>query len=125
MRTTINDLVGRRGGASSVDETKDVLDRARELLADITSMLQLETERYFRLEFDTRSRPDLEQIQRLIAQTQKAMQTVLDLEIRTGLARPAGDAKLDLEEARAEILGRLSRLVGRENPEDISGRPPG
>jgi hypothetical protein len=51
----------------------------------------------------------------LIRQNRKALQTVLDLEVKlmreTDKQRP-GEGVIDLAEARAEIARRLDRLAG-------------
>jgi hypothetical protein len=46
----------------------------------------------------------------LVAQVQKGLQTVLDLEAKHGIRREAEHA-LNLEDARNEILRRLARLA--------------
>lgn len=110
MRTTINALVGRQGGVPSKEDLKEVLDRARRLLADISALLELECDRLFEIEVDPDDDTRIIRIKELIAQTQKAMQTVLDIEKKAGLGQD-GPPQLDLEGAREEILRRLARLT--------------
>lgn len=112
MRTTINQRVGRRGGAYPVEELENVLNRARKLLADISAVLELEIDRLFGVEFDADDTEREKQIKALIAQTQRAWQTVIEIEAKHGLSAYDGRPELDLEAARAEILERLGRLTG-------------
>ncbi len=111
MRTTIDAKVGRRGGAYSVEELENVLNRARKLLADLSAVLELEIDRLFGIEFDENDTEREKQIKTLIGQAQRAWQTVLDLEAKYGLSPYDNRTELDLEAARAEILERLGRLT--------------
>lgn len=110
MRTTINERVGRRGGAYSVEELENTLNRARKLLADTLALLELENERFFTTELDADDHAQLDTVMDLIRRTQKAMQTVIDIEVKYGLTPFDSRQHLDLEAARAEILERLGRL---------------
>ncbi|MEL7154308.1 MAG: hypothetical protein AAFN51_11075 [Pseudomonadota bacterium] len=115
MSTTINELVDRRGGAYSAEELEDVLNRARKILADTTALLDLEIERYFDETVEITDEERLKTIRGLIAQTQKGMQQIVDIELKTGLAFSGGERELDLDNAREEILRRIARLaVGGE-----------
>ena len=111
VRTTIDAKVGRRGGAYSVEELENVLNRARKLLADLSAVLELEIDRLFGIEFDENDTDREKQIKTLIGQAQRAWQTVIDLEAKYGLSPYDGRSELDLEAARAEILERLGRLA--------------
>jgi hypothetical protein len=111
VRTTINQRVGRSGGAYSVEELENVLNRARKLLADISAVLELEIDRLFGIEFDVNDTEREKQIKMLISQTQRAWQTVIELESKYGLSPYDSRTELDLEAARAEILERLGRLA--------------
>ncbi len=112
MRTTINERVGRRGDARVHEEAEGLLNAARKLLADTSAMLELELDRLFEIEVDDTDKDRIKQINELIRSTQKAMQTVLDIELKYGLDVPGlGDGEIDLEAAREEILGRLARLA--------------
>ena len=109
MRTTINTLVDRRGGAYSESDLTETLTRARKLLADTSAFLELEIDRLCDVEID--DEPDqVKRMKDLVAQVQKGLQTVLDLEAKHGIRREAEHA-LNLEDARNEILRRLARLA--------------
>lgn len=95
-----------------MEDLENVLNRARKLLADISALLELEIDRLFKAELDEGESVRLDEVMGLIKQTQKAMQTVLDLEVKYGLAPYDTRANLDLEAARAEIVERLRRLSG-------------
>ena len=112
VRTTIDAKVGRRGGAYSVEELENTLNRARKLLADVSAVLELEIDRLFGVEFDEDDKEREKQVKALIAQTQKAWQTVIDLEAKYGLSPYDKQPELDLEAARAEILERIGRFAG-------------
>lgn len=117
MRTTIDAKVGRRGGAYSVEELENTLNRARKALADTTAVLELEKERLFGAQIDPKSLKGEDAIRYkailgLLAQVQKAIQTVLDIEIKYGISPFEARQHLDLEAARAEILERIRRLTG-------------
>ena len=115
MRTT--DELGRWGGASA-DETAanlSALARARKLFADLSRSLDGEIDRLqavLNSETDEGRAKDLTE---RVRQNQKALQTVLDLEVK--LMREAdkqrpGEGVIDLAQARAEINRRLDRLAG-------------
>ena len=110
MSTTINERVGRRGGAYSAEELEDVLNRARKILADTTALLDLEIERYFDEEVEDKEEERIKRIQGLITQTQKGMQQIMDIELKTGLTQ-AAERELNLDDARREILRRIARLA--------------
>ena len=95
----------------SEEELETVLTRARRLLADISAALELESDRLFNEQFEETDEDRLKALKTLIAQTQKAWQTVIDLETRLGLSPLATEPKLDMEAARDEILRRLARLA--------------
>lgn len=111
MRTTINDLVDRRGGAYVDQGTNDVLSRARKILADATVLLELEIDRLFALESDPDDTKRLQSISDLIRQTQRAMTMVLQFEATTDAAPQGDDATLDLGAAHDEIMRRLDRIA--------------
>lgn len=112
MRTTINDLVDRRGGAYSVEDLETILNRARKLLADTSALLELEIDELFALEFDLAEREKhVGEVTKMIKQVQKLMITVMDIEAKAGLSPEPGHAVINLEEARDEILRRLTRLT--------------
>jgi len=111
LRTTINDLVDRRGGAYRAEELEDVLNRARKLLADISALLELEIDRLFAAEVDSDNKERIEKAKDMIRQTQKAMAMVLEIEAKAGLSMLADRNAMNLEAARDEILRRLARLV--------------
>lgn len=111
VSTTINEIVDRRGGAYSEDELEDVLNRSRKILADISALLDLEVERLFEMPVDSLSDDQIKQIRGLIAQTQKGMQQILDIETRAGLHMLVGGRELDLDQAREEVLRRIARIA--------------
>ena len=112
MRTTINDLIGRKGGDCGKDELERVLTRARRILADVSAFTELELDRLMAAEIETEDEERVEKIQKLIAETRKTMSMVVDLEAKVGLSLANRPGEIvDLEEARAEILDRLSSLV--------------
>jgi hypothetical protein len=92
-----------------------ILARARKLFANLSRSLDGEIDRLeTALEIETDgSRIDARAV--LIRQNQKALQTVLDLEVKlmreTDKQRP-GEGVIDLAEARAEVARRLDRLAG-------------
>lgn len=110
MRTTIDAKVGRRGGAYSVEELENVLNRARKLLADISALLELEVDRLFEVELGEDEGVRLKAVTDLIRQTQKAMAMVMEIEVKYGLSPFEARAELDLEAAREEILERFRRI---------------
>ena len=111
MSTTINALIDRRGGTCSTEELQDVLNRARRILADTSALLELEIERLFETEIEVSDDEQMKRIKNLIAQAQKGVQQVLDIEAKAGLTVPVGGSALDLERAREEIMRRIARLV--------------
>jgi tRNA A37 N6-isopentenylltransferase MiaA len=111
VSTTINELVDRRGGAYSAEELENVLNRARKILADTAALLELEIERYFAEEVDESDEKRLKRLRELIAQTQKGMQQILDIETKSGLALLVGGRELDLDHAREEIMRRIARIT--------------
>ena len=110
MRTTIDEQIGRRGGAYTKEELENTINRARKLLADTLALLELENERFFKTELDTDEKAHLDTVMDLVKRTQKAMQTVIDIEVKYGLSPDNSHNQLDLEAARVEILDRLGRL---------------
>lgn len=61
------------------------------------------------------------EIDELVRQTQRALQTVLDQEARLESLAPAeADGALDLDAARDEITSRLARLAGCAAAEGVS-----
>ena len=110
MRTTIDEQIGRRGGAYTKEELENTLNRARKLLADTLALLELENERFFKTELDTDEKAHLDTVMDLVKRTQKAMQTVIDIEVKYEISPHNARSQLDLEAARVEILDRLSRL---------------
>lgn len=111
VRTSIDRKVGRAGGAYSVEELENTLNRARKLLSDLSALMELEIDRLFGIEFDEDDKEREKQIKTLIGQAQKAWQTVIDIEVKYGLTPYDARSDLDLEAARAEILDRLGRLA--------------
>lgn len=110
VRTTIDAKVGRRGGAYSVEELENVLNRARKLLADTSALLELEIDRLFKTELDENEGVRLKEITDLIRSTQKAMAMVMEIEVKYGLSSFEARSELDLEAAREEILERFRRI---------------
>ena len=112
MRTTINERVGRRGGACSKEDIENVLQDARRLLADANALLQLEIEKLFATEFEDTDEKRIKDLNTLVQQAQTALGRVLDLQAKTGVRLETGVSALDLEAAKDEILSRLARYVG-------------
>ena len=117
MRTT--DKFGRWGGASTDEAAEDLsaLTRARKLFTGLSRSLDGEIYRMqAALETETEADPvRAKAMAETIRQNQKALQTVLDMEVK--LAREAdrqrpGEGVIDLAQARAEIARRLDRLAG-------------
>ena len=115
MRTT--DELGRWGGASTDEAAAELsaLARARKLFTDLSRSLDGEVDRLQAvLEIET-DKGKTEVLAGTIRQNQKALQTVLDMEVKlmrgTDKQRP-GEGVIDLAEARAEIARRLDRLAG-------------
>lgn len=117
VRTTIDAKVGRRGGAYSVEELENSLNRARKALTDTTTVLELETERLFGALIDPDDLKGEDAVRYrallgLLAQVQKAIQTVIEIENKFGISAFDARHQLDLEAARAEILERIRRTNG-------------
>lgn len=110
MRTTIDAKVGRRGGAYSVEDLENTLNRARKLLADTSALLELEIDRLFDIEINPDDSVRLKEVTDLIKSTQKAMAMVMEIEMKHGLSAFDARPTLDLEAARAEILERFDSL---------------
>ena len=110
MRTTIDEKVGRRGGAHSVEELETILNRARRLLADTMALLELENERFWKTELDKDEKAHLDIVVDLIKRVQKAMSQVVEIETKYGLSPLDARQQLDLEAAREEILERFRRI---------------
>jgi hypothetical protein len=111
VRTTIEEQIGRQVGASTNEALENTLNRARKLLSDTLALLELENERFFKTELDTDEKAHLDTVMDMVKRTQKAMQTVIDIEVKYGLSSDNGRSQLDLEAARVEVLDRLSRLT--------------
>lgn len=115
MRTT--DDLGRWGGASADRAAGDLstLARARKLFADLSSGLDGEIDR-LRASLEPQTDESLIKARaELIRQNQKALQTVLDLELRLmreGQVQRPGEGVIDLDQAREEVARRLDRLAG-------------
>lgn len=109
MRTTTNE-VGRRGGAHSHEDAEDILENARTILADISAFLKSRRERLKGALADTEDEAEMKDLEDKLMQTQKSWRLVLDLQAKAGRACAHAPA-MDLEQARAEILGRLARLA--------------
>ena len=102
--------VDRRGGAD-VDDLGNVLIRARALLADVYLSLKIEADRIRErasTEDDAKRKDDLGSALRLV---HKNMTMVMEMEAKFGLAKTEQTA-MNLEDARDEILRRLTRLSG-------------
>ncbi|MEL6999308.1 MAG: hypothetical protein ACFB03_16765 [Paracoccaceae bacterium] len=110
-RTTINELVDRRGGEYSQEDLENSLTNARKLLADTSKVLQFEVDRNFETEVDRMDTDKIKEVKSLIQQAQKGIQQILDLEAKIGLTKLVGGRELNLDEARAEILRSLARLT--------------
>ena len=111
MRTTINALVGRRGGACDDDALDTLLDDMRKLLADTRALLELELEQLKDHEFDPSDDKRTKSLKDFVAQLQRLLGQILDAQAKAAAHAVEARASLDLEAARAEILGRLARLV--------------
>ena len=91
------------------------LARARKLFAGLSRSLDGEIDR-LQAAMDTETNESrIKAMTELIRQNQKALQTVLDMEVK--LTREAdkqgpGEGVIDLAQARAEIARRLDRLAG-------------
>ena len=110
MRTTITPEGDRRGGVLEDRDHDQILDDARVILADLSTLLkehiadlkQLRSE-----ELDAGIRKDIDDQMRAFS---KSLSQVLDMEAKT-TNRAGLTPALDLEAARAEIQGRLDRLA--------------
>lgn len=115
MRTTINELVGRRGDARGVGSVEDSLESARMIFADATRTLEREIDRLYSTEIDpddAAERDRLRTVQDLIKGTQSALRTVLEIRAKLGQSGAAEKRQiLDVEAARDEILRRFDRLA--------------
>ena len=99
--------------ADGSTEVQSTLRRARKLFAGMADALEAEIDR---LQFKIRADDDEDRIKLvmdLIRSNQKALQTVLDIEVKLMRAddRETGRNIIDLEGARAEINRRLDRLA--------------
>ena len=92
-----------------------ILARARKLFAGLSRSLEGEIDRLgTALETETEE-SRIKAMTELIRQNRKALQTVLDLEVklmRETDKQRLGEGVIDLAEARAEIARRLDRLAG-------------
>jgi hypothetical protein len=91
------------------------LARARKLFADLSRSLDSKIDRLQAAQHNETDDGRIRELNDLIRQNQKALQTVLDQEVR--LDRQAdgqrrGERVIDLADARAEIARRLARLAG-------------
>ena len=102
-----------RGGHVCADEgvLETSLRLTRKQLIATSKYLEQKLDELFESERDFDDEK-VKLIQSAIEKTQKAMQTVMDLEAKLK-AREAGDsgAAINLDEARAEIESRLARLA--------------
>lgn len=109
MRTTIN-TVDRRGGAHSTEEFDKILENARKILADASAYIELHLEELRRLEAGETDPENLKDLRNFVQEAHAAWRQVIDLRVKAGLG-PATGPVMDMEQARAEILSRLSRLA--------------
>jgi phosphoribosyl-dephospho-CoA transferase len=119
--TTINQLVGRRGDASRIEDLERTIERARKTLADAAALMDLEIEELWNTETDVDDPKRYDRITSLIRQAHKAMSAITDIEKSTGLGRLADKDVLNLEEARAEILRRLAGIASDEAEGSVPG----
>ncbi len=91
------------------------LARARKLFADLSRSLDGEIDRLQAAEASEDDRGRANALNERVRQNQKALQTVLDMEVKmmreSDKQRP-GEGVIDLAQARAEITRRLARLAG-------------
>ena len=91
------------------------LARARKLFADLSRSLDGEIDRLQAVLGTETDDGEIKLLTELIRQNQRALQTVLDMEVKlmreTDKQRP-GEVVIDLAEARAEVSRRLDRLAG-------------
>lgn len=116
MRTT--EQLGRWGGAEAHEENvaEAALACARNLFADLMAALEAEIARLRAAQSATMEIDEVRRLDDLIRRNQKALQSVLDWQLKTrGPAQKAraGAGVIDLEEARREIARRLARLADR------------
>lgn len=114
MGTTINDLIGRRGGVRDVQDLDETLEDARRLFADVSAFLELELDRLFDIEVEGESLDEgrYKVVTDLIRQNQKALMMVLEIKAKLGRDTASDRARLvDLDDAREEITRRLARLA--------------
>jgi len=112
--TTINDLIGRRGGVRDVQDLDETLEDARRLFADVSAFLELELDRLFDIEVEGESLDEgrYKVVTDLIRQNQKALMMVLEIKAKLGRDTASDRARLvDLDDAREEITRRLARLA--------------
>lgn len=106
--------MGKRG--DEADRVGDLLSRAettcRRLSEALTRMIEA-----FASDFDNKGDGDAKSIVAALQAHQKALQTVLDYEVRLeqhiAERNGAGTGEIDVESARREVLGQLSRLAER------------
>lgn len=100
--------------ADESTEVRSTLRHARRILADLAGALEAETDR---LQFATRGEKDEDRLRLVLdlaVRTQKAWQTVNEIQVKLMKAADAavpGRTVIDLEAARAEIARRLDRLA--------------
>ncbi|MGF1503117.1 MAG: hypothetical protein ACFBSD_15010 [Paracoccaceae bacterium] len=112
MRTTINDMVGRRGDTCTHETVDQTLDRARRIFADVAAFLELEIDRLFQSDVDPIDEARVDKVRDLIRQNQQALLKVLEIQQKLGRDTDAERRQmLDLEAARDEIARRLDRLA--------------
>ncbi|MEM1161915.1 MAG: hypothetical protein AAGJ28_13355 [Pseudomonadota bacterium] len=121
MRPTTTEKVDRRGGAYGTKDLEQTLDDARQLLGDSHALLQLENDRLFdeaRAE-DDRVRAD--KLSDQIGRVNKAIERIIEFDVKSGLNVLGERDAMNLEAARDEILGRLARIIAREPSEGVPG----
>ncbi|MDT8345546.1 MAG: hypothetical protein RQ752_14075 [Thermohalobaculum sp.] len=109
-------MTGRKDHACADESTevRSTLRHARRILADLAEALETETDR---LQFMTSGGSDEDRLKivlDLAVRTQKAWQTVNEIQVKlmkAGEAGIPGRTVIDLEAARAEISRRLDRLA--------------
>ena len=113
MRTTINEHVGRWGGASVVEDFNDLLQKTRELLANTCAFLELRIETLSNEKAGANEPDEVKALDGLITDTRKCLQQAVDVRTKALAAGITDKPELDLEAARDEILGRFARLSDR------------
>jgi len=91
------------------------LDRAQKLFTGLSRSLDGEVDRLQAALEDEADEGRIKTLHETIRQNQKALQTVLDLEVklmREAHMQRAGNGVIALAEARAEISRRVARLAG-------------